>query len=421
MADFGATEILAAETMGLESLGPSVLGAEAAFGAPAAAGLISPAVTGIAGLSGAGMGAAGWGGAMAGLGETPYLTAYSEALNAGATVPEASQAAIQAANAANPATANPAMDQMTSQNLANVGGEEYQVTAKDGIDLPSRFNVSFDQAEPELTTADSKFGVNPNAPQDFGLKPPAESVTSVPSATTATESTPLFGQQQPTNPFGGITDLMKSAYKGFKDMSPAEKIMSGMGASIAADKLFGPKYGVPTPQKYSGPLSKFSYNPLTYTPAANPRAVYPGRGYADGGITQLGVNPNFPMANQQASRYAVASQMPAGAQAVRMANLPPVSMARGGELGGYSDGGRMLKGPGDGMSDSIPASISGKQPARLADGEFVVPADVVSHLGNGSTDAGAKQLYKMMDKVRTARTGRKSQGRQINPKKYMPA
>jgi len=90
-------------------------------------------------------------------------------------------------------------------------------------------------------------------------------------------------------------------------------------------------------------------------------------------------------------------------------------------LGSYSDGGRMLKGPGDGMSDSIPAKIGVKQEARLADGEFVVPADVVSHLGNGSTDAGAKQLYAMMDKVRQARTGRKAQGRQIKPNKYMPA
>lgn len=100
-----------------------------------------------------------------------------------------------------------------------------------------------------------------------------------------------------------------------------------------------------------------------------------------------------------------------------------MNYAKGGmsDLGSYSDGGRMLRGPGDGMSDDIPASISGKQPARLADGEFVVPADVVSHLGNGSTDAGARQLYKMMDKVRTARTGRKSQGKEINPKKYMPA
>jgi hypothetical protein len=90
-------------------------------------------------------------------------------------------------------------------------------------------------------------------------------------------------------------------------------------------------------------------------------------------------------------------------------------------LGGYSDGGRMLKGPGDGMSDDIPAMIGKKQPARLADGEFVVPADVVSHLGNGSTDAGAKKLYGMMNKIRKARTGRKAQGKQINPNKFLPS
>jgi len=101
-------------------------------------------------------------------------------------------------------------------------------------------------------------------------------------------------------------------------------------------------------------------------------------------------------------------------------------MAQGGitgyNLGGYAAGGnpRLLKGPGDGMSDNIPAVIGNKQPARLADGEFVVPADVVSHLGNGSTDAGAKHLYKMMDKVRTARTGKKAQGKQIKPEKYLP-
>jgi hypothetical protein len=96
------------------------------------------------------------------------------------------------------------------------------------------------------------------------------------------------------------------------------------------------------------------------------------------------------------------------------------AMASGG-LGSYSDGGRMLKGPGDGMSDSIPAMIGKKQPARLADGEFVVPADVVSHLGNGSTDAGAKKLYSMMDKIRTARTGKKKQAPAVKADKYMPA
>jgi hypothetical protein len=105
----------------------------------------------------------------------------------------------------------------------------------------------------------------------------------------------------------------------------------------------------------------------------------------------------------------------------------PIMLAAGGmtqggisTLGSYSDGGRLLKGPGDGMSDNIPAKIGDAQPARLADGEFVVPADVVSHLGNGSTDAGAKQLYKMMDKIRQARTGNKKQGKKINPSKYLP-
>jgi hypothetical protein len=72
-------------------------------------------------------------------------------------------------------------------------------------------------------------------------------------------------------------------------------------------------------------------------------------------------------------------------------------------LGDYSDGGRLLKGPGDGVSDSIPASIADKRPARLADGEFVVPARIVSELGNGSTDAGARKLYAMMDRVQKNR------------------
>ena len=86
----------------------------------------------------------------------------------------------------------------------------------------------------------------------------------------------------------------------------------------------------------------------------------------------------------------------------------------------YAKGG-YLNGQGDGMSDSIPATIEGKQPARLADGEFVIPADVVSHLGNGSSKAGSKRLYAMLDKVRHARTGNKKQGKEINPAKYMPA
>ena len=155
----------------------------------------------------------------------------------------------------------------------------------------------------------------------------------------------------------------------FEGLTPKQKLLAG-GAGIAgigmiSDQLRG---GVPKKKPYEGPLSRFNYNPDTYRPY--------NYGYAAGGIASLG---------------------------------------------GYSDGGRMLKGPGDGMSDSIPARIGAKQPARLADGEFVVPADVVSHLGNGSTDAGAKQLYSMMNKVRKDRTGNSKQGRQIQPRKYLPA
>lgn len=92
-----------------------------------------------------------------------------------------------------------------------------------------------------------------------------------------------------------------------------------------------------------------------------------------------------------------------------------MSMARGGSLPP-----RYLRGQTDGMADKIPSNIDGVQPAKLSHGEFVIPADVVSHLGNGNSDAGAKQLYKMMDRVRQARTGTKKQGKQINPEKFTP-
>ena len=107
----------------------------------------------------------------------------------------------------------------------------------------------------------------------------------------------------------------------------------------------------------------------------------------------------------------------ASAQSINQASLTGYAM---GGLTSLKPGG-YLDGQGDGMSDSIPATIDGKQQARLADGEFVVPADVVSHIGNGSSKAGSQRLYSMLDKIRQARTGNKKQGKQINPNKYMPA
>jgi hypothetical protein len=106
--------------------------------------------------------------------------------------------------------------------------------------------------------------------------------------------------------------------------------------------------------------------------------------------------------------------MSPGYAAGGIASLPGMATA-----GGMAEG--LLNGPGDGMSDSIPATIDGKQEARLATGEFVIPADVVSHLGNGATEPGSKVLYAMMDRVRQARTGNPKQGKEIEPEKFLPA
>jgi hypothetical protein len=321
---------------------------------------------------------------------------------------------------------------------------------------------------------------------------------------------------------------MASGSTGLSSLLPestAGKAMLGGGLGLAyLMNKERQQYGVPAAEKYTGPLSKFSYNPSTYQPdiVRPPSPLYHAQ-YAAGGPVEMmsnnaaiGANTMYPMANMATSAFAtpyqtpqstnmMSSMAPSGGGTVNMMsgepNMQGTRMASGGSvrhydiggeiggafnsigngissalggvnnlitnagqgrvsladepgtmswddprfkarmdamlqgkqppqyaagggissLGSYSDGGRMLKGPGDGMSDDIPARIGGKQEARLADGEFVVPADVVSHLGNGSTDAGAKQLYSMMDKVRQARTGRKAQGRQIKPHKYMPA
>ena len=136
------------------------------------------------------------------------------------------------------------------------------------------------------------------------------------------------------------------------------------------------------------------------------------------------INPQgglYPQGMIDKTQYAVPTQRPTSMEVIDAGAQRTFNRGGIADLGGYSDGGRMLKGPGDGMSDSIPGVIGNKQPARLADGEFVVPADVVSHMGNGSTDAGAKKLYAMMDKVRKARTGKKKQAPAVNASRFLPA
>ena len=136
--------------------------------------------------------------------------------------------------------------------------------------------------------------------------------------------------------------------------------------------------------------------------------------YADGGIS-VGSRPDPNIDGQYQPPPDVSFQPTVG------------RFAAGGEagynLGGYSDGGRLLRGPGDGVSDSIPATIGHKQPARLADGEFVVPARIVSELGNGSTEAGARKLYAMMERVQQARgktVGKGKVAKNSRADKYLP-
>ena len=95
-------------------------------------------------------------------------------------------------------------------------------------------------------------------------------------------------------------------------------------------------------------------------------------------------------------------------------------LAAGGIASAAPHNGYYLGGPTDGMADEVPAKLNETEEARLSDGEFVIPADVVSHLGNGNSDAGAKVLYDMMERIRKARTGNPEQGKQIDPNAVIP-
>ena len=223
--------------------------------------------------------------------------------------------------------------------------------------------------------------------------------------------------QMPTgssNQQSGIGKLLAWA-----QANPAQAAAMGLGANYLFNKMATPNY-LPG---YTPP-SAASYG-LGRTLAAGYQPVRPMAGggltVGAGSVPTQGVAPSDLMQkpNQGAGLDSLAAQYGISPQMVSQAR-----QTYGFSAGGPTEmavGGKLLSGHGDGMSDSIKANISGSQEARLGDGEFVVPADVVSHLGNGSTDAGAKQLYSMMDKVRKARTGRKAQGRQINPQQYMPA
>jgi hypothetical protein len=235
----------------------------------------------------------------------------------------------------------------------------------------------------------------------------------------------------------GLWDKTSNWWK--NSLTPNERLMYGIGG-VGALGVIGDAM---TPKQKEVPVDKGSIRPYTYASTTASPSPYPtgpmynaagnpilsnkeqryfNQGYtelpaykaADGGLMAAGGLSNmYPQSQQYSNDYASSIQAPMGnevldsgyEQRVGQYTGEPLGYSGGGiaDLGDYSDGGRLLRGPGDGVSDSIPASIGGKQPARLADGEFVIPARIVSELGNGSTDAGAKRLYAMMDKIQSGR------------------
>jgi hypothetical protein len=228
----------------------------------------------------------------------------------------------------------------------------------------------------------------------------------------------MMGGQQPETPVGDSTMPQRLKYNPGRPMD-------------AQGQPTTPMPDVPDYGNLGGDFGRQqSYFPNAGYQNITPEQAKQIRGYAGGGPVEamsnanaVGANTGYPMADINKATYATPYQTPISQNVVQgTADTGVNSMtgeqnefARGGlssaasHLGDYSDGGRLLKGPGDGVSDSIPATIGNKRPARLADGEFVVPARIVSELGNGSTEAGARKLYAMLDRVQSAR--KKSMGK----------
>lgn len=196
------------------------------------------------------------------------------------------------------------------------------------------------------------------------------------------------------------------------ELAQAQKVMSQDG--ITFDQLkehaglinrpYTPKYAFPTRRPGSGGRRYFS--DLNYT--------------QDGVLAPPPTSTNPPAKKSDTSSTGVYDPGSLVDPIITPGPKPLPELSKGGLASLPQSRGYYLGGATDGMADKVPARIDGTQEARLSDGEFVLPADIVSHLGNGNSQAGAKVLYDMMDRVRRARTGTAKQGRQINPNKYTP-
>ena len=224
-----------------------------------------------------------------------------------------------------------------------------------------------------------------------------------------------------------IAAMLSSLGAGAKNIltNAAGKLDAGKIASLAGG-LFGglagnASWAQPNIQKtgYQGGIPTYSgireQVPGTYDPTRRPGS----RGQEYFTQQQFASPSNVATAQAQAAEDAKAAEARnKQRQAEYKAAAQPQAYAAGG-IANLAKG-RYLAGATDGMADRLPATIDNKQPAKLSHGEFVIPADVVSHLGNGNSEAGAQRLYDMMEKIRKARTGTAKQGKQINPNKFLP-
>jgi hypothetical protein len=211
---------------------------------------------------------------------------------------------------------------------------------------------------------------------------------------------------------GGITyDAATQTYAGLPTRGGAP---AGDPTPLSAELIaqLTPQYQAANPNAYSYDPAKQRYG------AVNPSMMQ---------LNAFKANQDRIAAEQAAAAAAQAYQPFDGGGGANGGLMKAYAMGgnvQGYNLGGYSDGGRLLRGPGDGVSDDIPAMIGNRQPARLADGEFVIPARIVSELGNGSTDAGAKRLYAMMDKIQAGRkktVGKGNVAKDSKARKHLPA
>jgi hypothetical protein len=318
---------------------------------------------------------------------------------------------------------NAGRDAMGLGSAANAAGTASGVggTAL-GTDLSGLSDVAVKTGLPLGSSAASGVGtLDPGVLESLGISPGSmvnagasgSGLTNAAINTAAGASSPgILGALKDfgTSVLNDPKKLMELGKTGYKIYSALNQPSGGGAGGVGG---YGSGIGqIAPPQFYNTQLQQ----------TVNPKFGQPGEPYF---ISQGFTPGSFSSQYQAPQGYAAGGLMSGGlmySDGELVGGGAPV-YAAGGSVGYYKAGGKLLDGPGDGMSDSIPAEIQGQHPQRaaLADGEFVVPADVVSHLGNGSTKAGAKVLYSMMHKIRKARTGNPKQGKQINPHKFVPA